>query len=102
MSFFNTTYQHVKTEYKLDGDDLHIKRESDAQPILDLTSSLRSIGAVGSNEFRHAASFDAVVVEHYCNQNGISFHEWLTNPVHVKRMLADKDLKAFRVWEGRV
>lgn len=102
MDFFNAQYQHVKTEYIADGDVMHVKRETDAQPILDLTSSLRSLGKVGSNEFRHAASFDPVTVERYCNINGITFNEWLTNPVHVKRMLADKDLKGFRVWNGRV
>lgn len=102
MDFFNPGYNEVKTEYILDGDDLHVKRTQDAEPVLDLTSSLRSIGEVGSSEMRHAATIPSVVIEQYCNINGVSFHEWLTDPIHVKRMLADKDLSYFRVWGGRV
>jgi len=94
--------QGVKTEFHLDGDDMTVRRVQDCEPVLDLTSSLRSVGEVGSNEMRHCASFPPVLVERYCNINGITFHEWMNNPVHVNRMLSDPDLKSFRVWEGRV
>jgi len=29
-------------------------------------------------------------------------HEFMANPVHVRRMLMDPNLAGFRVWEGRV
>jgi hypothetical protein len=51
---------------------------------------------------RLAASFPDVLVERYCNQNGIEFSEFMQNPVHVKRMCADPDLSGFRIWTGRV
>lgn len=102
MDFFNPGYSEVKTEYILDGDDMHVKRTQDCEPVLDLTSSLRSIGSVGSSEMRHCAKFPAVLVEKYCNINGITFQEWMSNSVHVERMLADPDLKSFRIWGGRV
>lgn len=92
----------VSTTIHIDDNKTVYERSQDCQPVLDLTSTLRSIGAVGSNEMRHCASIPAVVVEHYCNVNGVSFHEFVNNPVHAERMLADPDLKAFRVWEGRV
>lgn len=95
-------YTCVKTEYFADDENITVNRVQDCEPILDLTSSLRSIGDVGSSEMRHCASFPPVIVERYCNLNGITFHEWMNNPVHVERMLADPDLKYFRVWEGRV
>lgn len=92
----------VSTTIKVEEDKTYFGRSQDCQPILDLTSNLRSIGAVGSSEMRHCASIPAVVVEHYCNINGVTFQEFVNNPVHAERMLADPDLKAFRVWEGRV
>lgn len=51
---------------------------------------------------RHAASFSPAVVELYKKQYGIDHHEFMSNPVHIRRMLNDPDLKGFRVWEGRV
>jgi hypothetical protein len=50
---------------------------------------------------RHAARFPMVVVERYCNEKGITFEEWMSNPEHAKAMLNDSALSAFRVWEGR-
>lgn len=50
---------------------------------------------------KHAASFSPAVVELYKQKWGISHHEFMSNPVHVRRMLADPDLSGFRVWEGR-
>jgi hypothetical protein len=92
----------VSTQYQLEGDDLHVNRVQDCEPVLDLTSSLRAAGAFGSSEMRHCATIPAVVIEQYCNTHQISFQEWMSNPVHVERMLADPDLKYFRVWGGRV
>lgn len=92
----------ISTTIQVDDDKTYYGRSQDCAPVLDLTSSLRSAGAVGSNEMRHCASIPAVIVEHYCNVNGVSFHEFMNNPVHVNRMLADPDLKAFRIWEGKV
>lgn len=102
MSFFSPQYQEVKTEYIVEDGDLHVKRTQDAEPVLDLTSSLRAAGEVGSSEMRHAATIPAVVIEHYCNANGITFAEWMGSSVHINRMLNDKGLKYFRVWGGRV
>jgi hypothetical protein len=92
----------TKIHYDQITDTTAIERVQDCTPIVDYTANLRAVGAVGSNEMRHAASFPAVVVETYCNHAGITFNEFLSNKEHVKRMLADPALKAFRVWEGRV
>jgi hypothetical protein len=63
---------------------------------------MRNEGITGGKEMRLAASFPDVLVERYCNQNGIEFSEFMQNPVHVKRMCADPDLSGFRIWTGRV
>jgi hypothetical protein len=86
----------------LDGDDLIERRSEDVEPVLEQAKALRSCGMVGSSEFRHAASFPASVVELYKQKAGISHHEFMANPVHIRRMLSDPELQGFRVWEGKV
>lgn len=54
-------------------------------------------GVTGSKDMPHLAEFPAAVVEAYINTNGITFAEWMNNPVHVRRMLNDPALAAFRV-----
>lgn len=94
----------VKTLVHYDqlADTTAIERVQDCTPIADYTANLRAVGAVGGNEMRHAARFPAVIVEAYINDSGITWNEFLSNQDHVKRMLADPALKAFRVWEGNV
>lgn len=83
-------------------DALVIRRTQDCTPIAEHTTRLRNEGATGSSEMRHAASFPAVLVEKYINDAGITFTEFLRDETHVKRMLQDPALSAFRVWEGQV
>lgn len=87
--------------HEIDG-GFAIETVQDVEPVLDLTHGLRQVGAVGSSEMRHAASLPMVVVETYCNASGITLQEFLTDSVHVRTMLNDPALKAFRIWEGRI
>jgi hypothetical protein len=93
----------MRTRYFDDGNgERGILREQDVTPALDSAYHRRRMGAVGSNEMRHAAHFPAVAVERYCNLRGITFEEFMASDVHVKAMMADPDLAGFRVWEGKV
>jgi len=74
----------------------------DCTPYMERSQEANRAGNHGSKEMKHAAEFPMVLVETYCNENGIDLREWMTNPVHVKRMLADPDLSAFRIWPGKV
>lgn len=82
----------------------HITATQDCTPYAERAHALRTAGAIGDQEGlgRRAASFPNVLVEQYCHNNGITFQEWMQNPVHATRMLNDPALKAFRVWEGTV
>ena len=71
-------------------------------PILDRVQELRDIGHVGGSDMKHAARIPNVLIEKYCNDTGITFQEWVNNPVHIKRMLNDPQNEPFRVWKGRV
>ena len=37
------------------------------------------------------------LIEKYLNDTGITFAEWMKNPVHVRRMLRDPALAHFRI-----
>jgi hypothetical protein len=78
------------------------RRSCDVAPTLEHTKALRSVGAVGSSEFRHAASIPPVIVEQYMAEKGIDMHELQVNPVHWKNILNDPALAGFRIWQGRV
>lgn len=74
----------------------------DCTPILEHAQALHAEGQYGGSDMKLAATLPAVLVEQYCNLNGIDLQEFMRNPVHVKRMCNDPDLKGFRVWPGRV
>ena len=74
----------------------------DCTPILEDVKERHNQGQFGSSEMKHAARIPNVAIELYCNTNGIEYAEWVSNPVHIKRMLNDPELSAFRIWPGRV
>lgn len=92
----------VLTRVHVSDNGLTIQRVQDVEPILDGTHARRIAGMTGSSEMRHAASLPMVVVEAYCNDKGITFQEFMADQQHVKCMLNTPELRAFRVWEGRV
>jgi hypothetical protein len=78
------------------------ERVQDCTPIAEKTKALHNEGYHGSSDMRLAASLPMVLVERYCNDNGITFHEFCAGQEHIKRMLNDPALSHFRVWPGRV
>lgn len=72
----------------------------DCTPILEQVARLRQAGAVGSSEMRLAARLPESAIEMYCNTHGITFAEWLQDPIHARRMYTDPDLSGFRVWRA--
>lgn len=76
--------------------------QQDLDPILAHTGNLREIGHTGGSDMKHAASIPMVLIEAYCNNNGITFQEWMKDPKHIKTMLNDPQNEPFRVWKGRV
>lgn len=74
----------------------------DLDPILEKAAHLRDIGHVGGSDMKHAASIPNVLIEKYCADNGITFQQWMREPIHIKRMLNDPQNQPFRIWKGRV
>lgn len=95
---------HGPVQTRMHEEDGHtvFERVQDCDPIAEHTKALHSQGLHGSSEMRHAAKIPKVLVEKYCNLNGITFREWLGNEDHIRRMLNDPALSHFRIWPGKV
>src|SRR5690606_33619995 len=65
--------------------------------IADVCVGRHNSGVTGSKDMPHLAEFPAEIVEKYLVDAGITLHEWMNNPVHVKRMLQDPALAHFRI-----
>lgn len=74
----------------------------DCTPILEDVKARHNQGFHGSSEMKHAARIPDVVIEKYCNVNGIEFSEFMQNPVHIKRICNDPALSALRIWPGKL
>lgn len=70
--------------------------------ILEDAQARHKEGHHGSGEMKHAARIPFVVIEKYCNDNGISFKECMASQEHAKRLLNSPDLAGFRIWKGQV
>lgn len=92
----------IQTQVTFNGDDMVQRRFQDVEPVLDECKRLRSLGATGSGEMKHAAMIPMNLVESYLVTNGITMHEFEVNPVHLRNMLNSPELSAFRIWQGRV
>lgn len=94
----------VKTNISTDDGKLIIERVQDAAPILDDIANIRKLtdGKSKTGEMFHVGRIPSVVVELYCNTHGINLHEFMSNDVHVTRLMNDSNYKHLRVWDGAI
>jgi hypothetical protein len=92
----------VKTLFDFKDGEFVMGTEQDCTAIHEDAQKRQNEGMTGTSEMRHAARFPLVLIETYCNQAGITFDQWMQDKTHLRRMLADPDLKGFRIWQGRV
>lgn len=92
----------LETRFHFHDGNMTVERIQDCDPIAEYAKAAHNQGHHGSSEMRHAAKIPNVLIEHYCNRHGITYHEWIANPEHIRRMLNDPDLAAFRIWKGKV
>ena len=92
----------VETHMALQDGALVTGTVQDCTPILEDAKARHNVGFHGTSELKHAARLPVVVIEQYCNTQGVEFSEFMQNPVHMKRVLNDPALKSFRIWPGAV
>lgn len=91
----------TRAKFENDG-SIVISRSQDVTEHLKATKELSAEGFGNGKDGKLAASIPKVIVEKYCNDNGITFQEFMQNKEHIKRILNDKSLEHFRIWKGRV
>lgn len=92
----------LATKVHLHDGKMTFQRTQDCTPILEHCHDRTVAGATGSSDMKHAAKLPFVVIEAYCNQQNITFSEFMQNKEHIKRVLNDPSLAGFRIWKGRV
>jgi hypothetical protein len=92
----------LQTRIHVDGDSMTVENVQDCTPIAEYAKARNREGHHGSSEMRLAGSIPLVMVEKYCNDNGITYPEWSANKEHIRRMLQDPALAHFRIWPGRI
>ena len=75
-------------------------RSQDCTPIAEYAKAQHNAGMTGSADVKHAARVPMVIIEQYCNDNGVAFSEFMQNPIHIKRLVQDPKNDAFRIWKG--
>lgn len=79
---------------------LQVRNVQDVEPILNACKDYAERSQ--SKDMKLAARLPLVIIEQYCALKNITFQEWQRNKEHVRAVLNDPDLKAFRIWPGRV
>lgn len=98
----DAVFKDVKSVIAVEDGALVTGTVQDCTPYLERAKTLHNAGAHGSSDMKLAASFPFVLVEKYCNDNGITFADWQASKEHKRRMLNDPSLSYFRIWPGRV
>lgn len=92
----------MRTRLGLEDGALIVQNTQQCTPIAEEATRLHNEGLHGSSDMKHAALIPNVFIEDYCARNGITYEEWCRNKEHVRRVLNDPALSAFRIWKGRV
>lgn len=90
------------TRFLVADDKIAIQRVQDCTEIMESAKRLQAEGEHGSSELRHVARVPVVIVERYCNDNKITFAEFIRDQKHMSRLLNDPDLSYFRVSPEKV
>lgn len=90
----------ISTRIIQSGEVSGILRTQDCNAIAEYAKAQHNGGYHGTAEVKHAARLPLAIVEQYCNDTGITFSEFIKNPVHVARVVKDPKNDAFRIWKG--
>lgn len=92
----------LHTKFAMQDGKMFVGRSQDCTAIAEYAKARQREGHHGSSEMRFAASLPLVIVEKYCNENNITFAEFMGDRAHIKRICNHPDNAAFRIWPGRL
>jgi hypothetical protein len=84
------------------GDDLLIERTERFDGLLDTCKAMHNEGLHGDSDMPLYAAVPGILIEDYCQRNGVTFRDFMTDQAHVKRFLNDPALSHFRIKPGVV
>lgn len=90
------------TEIHVIDDSLVIERTERFDGLLDTCKAMHNEGLHGSPDMPLYAHVPGILIEDYCNRNGVTFADFMRDQAHVKRFLNDPALAHFRIAPGRV
>ena len=71
---------------------VHSADHADLRAVADHCANLRAIGDTGSKDMKLAASVPGIFIQKYLNDNNVTFAEFMREPQHADRLLADPAL----------
>jgi len=75
----------------------------DCNPVIEDILELREDKSnYSGKDMHHVARIPFVIIEQYLNNNNIQYEEFMRDKTHIKNILNDPALSAFRIWQGRV
>jgi hypothetical protein len=83
----------------------HVERIQDTEVYVEqarVASEYWNSDARKGHEMYYAGSIPNIVVEKFCNEERITFRDFITNPEHCRRLLNNPDYSYLRVWKGKV
>lgn len=92
----------IDTSIAVEDGNLVVGRFQDCTPIAEFAKTLQNEGGHSSSDFKYAAKLPYVMIEAYCNTQGITFADFMSQKDHIKNMLNDPALADFRIWKGKV
>lgn len=83
---------------------MYVEHVQDCTPIVDEVKRLKEVtdGRGDSSLGYFVGRIPEVIVQKYMDEMGVSYHEFVVDPIHIKRILNDPQYKRFRIFEGRV
>lgn len=69
---------------------------------IDYCQARANEGFHGAKDFQLKASIPSILVEHYCQQKGITLREFMGNREHIRAVVNDPSLSLFRIAPGRM
>ncbi|MES2323282.1 MAG: hypothetical protein V4633_13540 [Pseudomonadota bacterium] len=92
----------LRTTFAEQDGKLFVGRSQDCTPIAEDAKRRHNAGAFGSSEMKHAARIPNVIIEKYMNERGVTFEQFMADPIHIKCLVEDPANDAFRIWKGRL
>lgn len=94
----------VKTNLKLQDGRMFVVRTQDVEPIVEANKRAFDYDdrRFKSESFNHVARIPLVVIEKWCNDNGVKYQEFMNDENILRKFLNDPDHKFLRTKPGKV